>query len=800
MRLDALARGLALLPAVKTKRSSGVSVTGAVYRHIAAGNAARDRYAWSDAATAYGAALERAPELFHIWIQRGHALKEAGDLPGAVANYERAQELRPESADPHLHLGHAAKLRGDIATATRHYFDAARNVPPATDAIAELRALTMKGAKIDMHELRSLFGEPRGATAPRERPAFEKVGIVERRPEPPHTDKADTRPCVVFDVSDLIAYFNHSRTPSGIQRVQLETLQAALDDATGDVRICAVHEIREEWIEIPPVQFLDLCRLNRSGGEADWSLAFTELTVLMNVAPPFVFPRGASLVNLGTSWWIANYFMYVRRAKQEAGIRYIPFIHDLIPLVRSDLCPPLLVRDFTTWIVSVFDHADFYLVNSQSTMNDLAKVGAYLGRPIESSRIEVVRLDAVPGKSPAPGDIATPRPIGLPRGSYVLFVSTIEPRKNHLLAFEAWSKLLDRYGARRLPKLVCVGNSGWMNEPIHDHLKARPDLQAKVQILSNVSDEYLDQLYENCLFTLYPSNYEGWGLPVTESLSHGKVPLCSRISSIPEAGGDFADYFSLESRAELIESIGRLVFDAEYRRSRERHITGRFSPRSWDDIAGQILGSVSRWANADTDISVETPIAEPGRYYSLSRHLAPRLWPGLRSTDGFRSGFNWWGRDPWGCWTKPGGGTLRFTVPDATKPHRLYLDLLGMPHIACELRIDANGREGLEEALFEPNERRWLSVELPGLTAPDQPMTVDLQCTTFEDLTKTVGSETRMIAIGVRGFYLCEAGNVAARMALMEAITLSTIDSLSANRPPADFMSLQTYMEGGALV
>lgn len=799
MPREALARAVPMLARLAMRRSGGVLVTSTVHRLISHGNAARDLNAWPEAAEAYRAALEQAPDLIHVWIQRGHALKEAGNLVEATAAYERARDLCPENADAHLHLGHSAKLRGNVAAATKHYLDAARCVPPATDALAELRFLSMKGAKVSMHQLQSLIENPQGITALRDRsfPARVEDLPAKAAKHGGDGDEAETRTCIVFDVSDLITYFNHSRTPSGIQRVQLETLRSALADPVCDVRICAIHEAREEWIEIPAAQFLDLCWLSAAGDEEEWSLAFTKLTVRLNIEPAFAFPRGALLINLGTSWWIPNYFMFIRKAKEQAGIRYLPFVHDMIPLVRSELCPPLLVRDFMAWVVSVLDHADYYLVNSLSTRNDLMKVSAYLDRPIDVGRIEVIRLDAVPAKDTKGIDGSALKHFGLQRGSYALFVSTIEPRKNHILAFEAWSRLIERHGARQVPKLVCVGNSGWMNEPVHAYLKARPDLMAKVQIFSDVPDEELQQLYDGCLFTVYPSHYEGWGLPVTESLAHGKVPLCSKISSIPEAGGDLADYFSPDSRAELAESVARLAFDSAYRRSREQHIARHFRPRSWNEIADQILSFATSWDGADAPAECTPPQAEPGRYYSLTRTLAGRLWPGLRSTETFRSGSSWWGRDPWGCWTKPGGGELLFTVPDATKAHRIYFDLLAMPNVRCPLRIDANGHEALEQISLEPNESKWVSVEIPAQSTADLPIRISLMCEAFEDLSATGdGGDRRRIAVGVRGFYICEADDANARMALLEAITLSSVDHLSVNRPPVEFVSLQAFLQG----
>lgn len=791
MQPETLTRVVPLLGRFKMKRSAGVPVTVDVHARIAAGNAARDQRAWGAAAEAFRAALELDPDLVHIWIQQGHALKEAGDLDGAAVAYRRAGELDPEASDPALHLGHVAKLRGDHAAAVRHYLAAARCEPPSTAALSELRRLAMKGGRMEIDELQYLLRDRVDA------PPGRHDGPLSLSADDASSDiAAAVRPCVVFDVSDLLAYFNHARTPSGIQRVQLETLNEALKDADRDVRICAFHEARDEWVELPTSLFAELARLSRSGSDEEWSLCLTRLTVRLTTARPLEFPRGAILVNLGTSWWIPNYFMFVRRAKQEAGIRYVPFVHDLIPLVRSELCPPLLVRDFMAWMVSVLEHADFYLVNSQSTRTDLMKVSAYLGQPVDGSRIEVVTLDAVPDRLDERDSRHVLGRSGLQREPYVLFVSTIEPRKNHIRAFEAWSRLIERHGARRVPKLVCVGNSGWMNGPIHDYLNGRPDLKAKVLLLSGISDEELDGLYAHCVFTLYPSHYEGWGLPVTESLGHGKVPLCALTSSVPEAGGAFADYFALESAAELVAGVERLAFDNAYRRSREAGIANGFRPRSWQAIAQQIIDRVAHWTTLETSGGGALPQAELGRFYSLSADLAPRLWPGLRSTEGFRSGRNWWGRDPWGCWTKPGGATLQFRVADATKRLRMYVELHGMPHVRCDLRIDANGHEAVEETSLDAGERKWLSFEVAGNAEAQDPVTIDLVCSTFEELGKTLsGGDTRAIAVGVAGFYLCEADDAVGRMALLEAVSLGSVETLSANRPPADCMSLQAFLD-----
>ncbi len=87
----------------------------------------------------------------------------------------------------------------------------------------------------------------------------------------------------------------------------------------------------------------------------------------------------------------------------------------------------------------------------------------------------------------------------------MLFVSTVESRKNHLAAFDAWIGMIRRHGRRHVPKLVCVGNRGWLNDAVYARLQSQDGLRGHVHMLSGLSDAELDLLYRSCLFTLYPS-------------------------------------------------------------------------------------------------------------------------------------------------------------------------------------------------------------------------------------------------------------------------------------------------------
>ena len=136
---------------------------------------------------------------------------------------------------------------------------------------------------------------------------------------------------VAFDVSDTYQYFRHHRLPTGIQRVQIEAIPSALISAAPDldVRIVCFNEADDIWREIPAVEFVKLRELSLKSGNStapDWRNALEVTDTIMRQAPAFIFPQGTYLVNIGTSWWLQNYFLRVREAKRAYQIRYVPVI------------------------------------------------------------------------------------------------------------------------------------------------------------------------------------------------------------------------------------------------------------------------------------------------------------------------------------------------------------------------------------------------------------------------------------------------------------------------------------------
>jgi Glycosyl transferases group 1 len=306
-------------------------------------------------------------------------------------------------------------------------------------------------------------------------------------------------------------------------------------------------------------------------------------------------------------------------------------------------------------------------------------------------------------------------------------------------------------------------------------------LQRKVVILSEIADAELAELYRLCLFTLYPSSYEGWGLPVTESLCHGKIPLTTAVSSLPEAGGDLAEYFDLRSEHDMLAKLERLIDDTSYREGREANIRQCFRPRNWVDIADEI---VQRALDQETGSAVHPTLnrvqsdeiwplpAEVGRYYPLSRSCETSIWTGTMGGEMYRIGQGWWSPDDWGTWLKREVADIAFTIAEAgNHPHLVYLGLRGGPGKPADYRIDVIGSGAQEDGVLDPEEHRWVVLTIESEAVRDAVIQIRLTTTGRCDLAEaTHGEDRRIVTLGMLGFYVCREDDLLARHRFIEAL------------------------------
>jgi glycosyltransferase involved in cell wall biosynthesis len=164
-----------------------------------------------------------------------------------------------------------------------------------------------------------------------------------------------------------------------------------------------------------------------------------------------------------------------------------------------------------------------------------------------------------------------------------LGVGTIEPRKNYRLLIEAYAELKDE---KRL--LVIAGGKGWFESDLGGMVKEY-GIKDYVKFLGYVSDEELSALYSSCFAFIYPSFYEGFGLPVLEAMSCGAAVITSNTSSLPEVGGDAVLYIDPRSKENLVEKM-KLLMDNSLL-IQELRIKSKEGSKifSWDRAAETVL-------------------------------------------------------------------------------------------------------------------------------------------------------------------------------------------------------------------
>lgn len=307
---------------------------------------------------------------------------------------------------------------------------------------------------------------------------------------------------------------------------------------------------------------------------------------------------GDVLLVLGSPWSRPDYAGLIKTLASRHGIRLALLIYDIIPLQYPEWCDRGLVRIFRAWFSTVMPLADTIFSISHATAIDLKR---YAGQNDVRLRadVKVVPIGTGFSRSRSPDMAMLPSSRLLPRTDYALIVSTIEARKNHELLFRVWNRLLAEKPRKQVPTLVFAGRVGWLVSDLMQELYNCNWLDGKIQLVDNPTDAELELLYRGCLFTLFPSLYEGWGLPVTESLSFGKPCVISNRSSLPEAGSELARYFDPENANEAYETIRSTIEDVAGLAAWEGRIRQTFRPVPWKETASAILDGL-RVELADT--------------------------------------------------------------------------------------------------------------------------------------------------------------------------------------------------------
>jgi glycosyltransferase involved in cell wall biosynthesis len=307
-------------------------------------------------------------------------------------------------------------------------------------------------------------------------------------------------------------------------------------------------------------------------------------------APAFSDEQGTPciLISLSASWGIKRHNEALYSLKKQ-GFFIVRMIYDMIPSLKPHYVTQKESSQFDIWVNEVFQHASLLLAISEYTKKEIHRYCSL--REITPPQVRVVRLGDVLDVSKSGGDSKSESqdncPDFIPKRPFFIFVCTFHVRKNQRLAYDAWRIMLEQ-DRDQWPDLVFIGLTHPIVANLIDEINRDVDVQGHVHILSNVSDHDLKWYYQHCKATTYPSFYEGWGLPVAESLAYGKVCIASHTTSIPEISDlpEFIDPFNVY---ELVAKVQRCMNDPGWLKEKEALIKERFVQTEWTHTTAQTL-------------------------------------------------------------------------------------------------------------------------------------------------------------------------------------------------------------------
>jgi glycosyltransferase involved in cell wall biosynthesis len=298
-----------------------------------------------------------------------------------------------------------------------------------------------------------------------------------------------------------------------------------------------------------------------------------------------LFQVGDVLLSLGATWGQPTYAAACGHLRRQ-GVIVMRMIYDLIPTLKPQWVFPAHHQSITHWARALLADSDGILTISRFSQQEIERYCNESGLP--RPPVTVVRLGDV---LEAGSDTVPPYPRFVPQRPFFVCVSTIDVRKNHRLLYDAWSVLAAR-DAEDCPDLVCIGTPHLFVADLLREVRNDQAVNGRIHFLDDVTDEELAWYYHHCAATIYPSRYEGWGLPVAESLSRGRLCLASQATSIPEISADLPEFFDPFDVSGLVALVDRTLRDREWVQQREAAIRRRFVPTPWSQTAGQILQAV----------------------------------------------------------------------------------------------------------------------------------------------------------------------------------------------------------------
>lgn len=326
-----------------------------------------------------------------------------------------------------------------------------------------------------------------------------------------------------------------------------------------------------------------------AGGASNYP---TILPYDLAIGEAFDLDADCILVSAGNDWSYKN-IDSIAALKARCGFRYVILCHDLILIQFPELVGTRASELVRKYWETAFCIADLVICASRKVEDDVRAFCQASALPLGSTAL--VRLGADPAAFHSAAE--SPLPAGVERERYILFVSSLDARKGHDLLIRVWNKLVEEgvpqaYGF----KLVFVGEFLFNAMHLKDRLVENA-AGGTLLHFSGVEDSKLAALYRSAAFCVFPSRYEGFGLPVVEAFSFGKAVIASTGGSIPEIVAGLSPCLDPDDDQAWYAEIKRWIAEPGCRAYFENKIRSEFRMLTWQEAGQRFFDVISAWGS-----------------------------------------------------------------------------------------------------------------------------------------------------------------------------------------------------------
>ncbi len=420
---------------------------------------------------------------------------------------------------------------------------------------------------------------------------------------------------VAYDISILGAGHLNPKARTGIFRVVESLFLEIAAQSNVELRAIALNQKSTIWDEISASLYLENCKpeLKKyfdSSYHSKLNLNNIYLSAVnlhrsliqFSVQNHLLLYKATQAIKIPFIF-LAKFEVEFRKTLQEPEVYHSPFlplpsqeligkipriitIHDLIPVLFSKVMTAKICRQFTKTMNSININKDWVICNSQHTKNDFCQ---YTG--MHSERVFVTPLAASNNFYPI-HEVSIIKSVlkshNIPDSPYLLSLSTLEPRKNLALLIKCYCQIITETPNLEL-NLVLVGVSGWKNKDIFEIANKYPHLQSRIFFTGYIPDSDLSAIYSGAIAFVYPSLYEGFGLPPLEAMQCGIPVITSNTSSLPEVVGNAGITIDPKQSDELCQAMLDVVNNSKLRAEMSLRSLEQASKFSWKKCAEQTV-------------------------------------------------------------------------------------------------------------------------------------------------------------------------------------------------------------------